>query len=112
MGTFPRQDDTGYLTEPKRQIAEVIAVSNIVFTLHDLRRTFATVDEGLDIRGYTLKRLLNHTIHGDVATRFNALFDRSIASLPWCCNQTCGYPSRSHWNRGFVHKNNRRFGPS
>jgi len=37
-------------------------VSNVVFTLHDLRRTFATVAEGLDIAGYTLKRLLNHTI--------------------------------------------------
>jgi integrase len=28
---FPRKDDTGYLTEPKSQIANVIAVSNTVF---------------------------------------------------------------------------------
>lgn len=45
-------------------------MSGVVFTLHDLRRTFATVAEGLDIAGYTLKRLLNHTIHGDVTAGY------------------------------------------
>jgi integrase len=67
---FPGKDDTGYLIDPKRQIAKVIEVSTVVFTLHDLRRTFATVAEGLDIAGYTLKRLLNHTIHGDVTAGY------------------------------------------
>jgi len=67
---FPGKDDMGYLIEPKRQIAKVMTVSGVVFTLHDLRRTFATVAEGLDISGYTLKRLLNHTIHGDVTAGY------------------------------------------
>jgi integrase len=34
-------------------------------TPHDLRRTFASIAESLDISGYSLKRLLNHTT-GDV----------------------------------------------
>ena len=62
---FPGKDGTGSPVEPKRRIARVNEVGNVVFTLHDLHRTFATIAEGLDITGYTLKRLLDHTIHGD-----------------------------------------------
>lgn len=39
--------------------------SGVRVTPHDLRRTFASIAEGLDISGYSLKRLLNHT-NGDV----------------------------------------------
>lgn len=39
--------------------------SGVKVTPHDLRRTFASIAEGLDISGYSLKRLLNHTT-GDV----------------------------------------------
>ena len=35
--------------------------SGVRVTPHDLRRTFASIAEGLDISGYSLKRLLNHT---------------------------------------------------
>jgi len=28
--------------------------------MHDLRRTFATTAENIGVRGYTLKRLINH----------------------------------------------------
>lgn len=34
--------------------------------VHDLRRTFATVAESLDIPAYALKRLMNHKTQGDV----------------------------------------------
>ena len=37
----------------------------VKFTLHDLRRTFITVAESLDIPHYALKRLLNHRGGGD-----------------------------------------------
>ena len=36
--------------------------AEIHFTLHDLRRTFITVAESLDISIYTIKRLVNHKI--------------------------------------------------
>ena len=41
-------------------MAKVTKASGIAFTLHDLRRTFVTIAEGLDIPAYALKRLLNH----------------------------------------------------
>ncbi|MGH8642874.1 MAG: hypothetical protein ACRET6_14260 [Burkholderiales bacterium] len=36
--------------------------SGVEFILHDLRRTFATVAESLDIPAHPLKRLLNHRV--------------------------------------------------
>jgi integrase len=57
---FPGTGKDGCLTEPRPQMAKVIKASGVPFTLHDLRRTFATVAESLDIPAYALKRLLNH----------------------------------------------------
>jgi len=36
---------------------------NLRFTLHDLRRTFITIAESLDISGYTIKKLVNHKLN-------------------------------------------------
>jgi integrase len=57
---FPGTGESGCLTEPRPQMAKVTKASGVAFTLHDLRRTFATVAESLDIPAYALKRLLNH----------------------------------------------------
>ena len=40
------------------------------FTLHDLRRTFITIAESLDIPGYALKRLMNHKDPNDVTAGY------------------------------------------
>ncbi len=40
------------------------------FSIHDLRRTFTTVAESLDISRYALKRLLNHWQHDDVTAGY------------------------------------------
>ena len=40
------------------------------FTLHDLRRTFITIAESLDVPHYALKRLLNHRLSGDVTAGY------------------------------------------
>ena len=45
--------------------AHIAKTTGIHISPHDLRRTFASIAEGLDISGYSLKRLLNHTT-GDV----------------------------------------------
>ena len=58
------------LQEPRAQIAKVIAISGVPFALHDLRRTFCTVAEGLDLSHYALKRLLNHRMTGDVTAGY------------------------------------------
>jgi integrase len=57
---FPSTGKAGHLIEPKKQLAKVIAATGDSFTLHDLRRTFVTIAEALDIPMYSLKMLVNH----------------------------------------------------
>lgn len=57
---FPGDGKGGYLIEPRAQIAKVVKQSGVSFTIHDLRRTFTTAAESLDISTLTVKRLLNH----------------------------------------------------
>lgn len=52
---FPGGGETGYLVEPRKQMAKVIENTGIQFTAHDLRRTFITIAESLDIPAYALK---------------------------------------------------------
>ncbi len=51
-------------------MANVTKLSDIRFTVHDLRRTLITIAEGLDISAYALKRLMNHRINGDVTAGY------------------------------------------
>lgn len=67
---FPGEGIQGYIVEPRKQTAKVIAESGITFTLHDLRRTFITVAESLDISAYALKRLVNHRVSNDVTAGY------------------------------------------
>jgi len=67
---FPGTGKTGYLVEPRKMKAHVTKISGVKFTLHDLRRTFITVAESLDIPAYALKRLLNHKMTNDVTAGY------------------------------------------
>lgn len=67
---FPGTGSTGYIIEPRRQIRKVITETGIQFSLHDLRRTFITIAESLDISAYALKRLLNHQMNQDVTSGY------------------------------------------
>lgn len=57
---FPSKRGNHPIKEPRQQIIRVTHWSGIEFSCHDLRRTFATIAEGLNVSEYTLKRLLNH----------------------------------------------------
>ena len=57
---FPGNGKTGFIVEPRRAIDAVTTSTGIAFSCHDLRRTFATIAESLDLSGYTVKALLNH----------------------------------------------------
>lgn len=46
----------------KRPLEHFRKDHNLQFTFHDLRRTFITIAESLDISGYTIKKLVNHKI--------------------------------------------------
>lgn len=63
---FPGKGKEKHLEEPKRAMKQVTTISSVSFILHDLRRTFVTIAESLDISAYALKYLLNHKNGGDV----------------------------------------------
>lgn len=67
---FPAPSASGHIMESRKQIDKVVASSGIQFTIHDLRRTFITIAESLDIPAYALKRLLNHKMHNDVTAGY------------------------------------------
>jgi integrase len=50
--------------------ASVEKASGVSFCIHDLRRTFATIAESLDIPAYALKRLLNRANGADVTAGY------------------------------------------
>lgn len=59
---FPGPGKLKHFVEPKKGIKKVIEMTGINFTCHDLRRTFITIAEGLDVSAYALKRLINHRV--------------------------------------------------
>lgn len=63
---FPTRSASGHLEECKSFVRRVGARSGVEFSLHDLRRTFITIAESIDIPAYALKRLLNHRNSSDV----------------------------------------------
>jgi integrase len=63
---FPGREGHCPMQEPKRFTDRVSLASGVEFTLHDLRRTFITIAESLDISAYALKRMLNHRSDADV----------------------------------------------
>jgi integrase len=67
---FPGRGEYGHIQEPRPQMRKVIERSGVSFTLHDLRRTFITVAESLDIPYYALKQLVNHKVSGDVTAGY------------------------------------------
>ena len=67
---FPGTGETGYIIEPRKVMAKIIEKSGVQFTLHDLRRTFITIAESLDIPAYALKKLLNHKNKADVTAGY------------------------------------------
>jgi integrase len=67
---FPGPGATKHIIETKRFLSRVVWNSGVKFTLHDLRRSFITIAESLDISTYGLKRLLNHRADNDVTAGY------------------------------------------
>lgn len=59
-----------HMTEPQTHYRKLRETSGILFTPHDLRRTFLTIGESLDIASYTLKRLANHKMNNDITAGY------------------------------------------
>ena len=67
---FPSESKAGHLGDPRKTLLKVREASGTTFTNHDLRRTFSTIAEGLDLSAYALKRLLNHATDDDVTAGY------------------------------------------
>jgi integrase len=57
---FPGESDDAPIKEPKTRVAIIRSQCEVHFTVHDLRRTFITTAESLEIGTYALKALVNH----------------------------------------------------
>lgn len=80
---FPADSSTGYLYEPRKAMLKVAELSDVPFTIHDLRRTFITIAESLGIPVYALKRLLNHKMKSDVTAGY-VIMDVERLRKPLC----------------------------
>lgn len=58
------------MAEPTTLVEDIRTASGITFIPHDLRRTFATVAESLDLSWKTVKSLLNHKMDDDVTAGY------------------------------------------
>jgi integrase len=63
---LPGKHPSPYLSNPDNYKRDIIEASGVKWTFHDLRRTFITIAESLDIPHYALKALLNHSMGNDV----------------------------------------------
>ena len=57
---FDAPNEKGRIIDPKKTVAKISEEVGVSFGWHDLRRTFATTAESLNVGSYTLKRLVNH----------------------------------------------------
>ena len=60
----------GQIGNLRYSLESIARLSGVKFMAHDLRRTFATVAESLDIPSYALKALLNHKGGSDVTSGY------------------------------------------
>ena len=67
---FPGTGIRGYLVEPKRQLAKIVEKTDTPFSMHDLRRTFITIAESLDLPAFSVKALINHKSGDDVTSGY------------------------------------------
>jgi integrase len=65
---FPGAD--GHVVNVRRVRDQIVKLSGIKFTPHDLRRTFITAAESLELNRYLLKKLLNHRTEDDVTSGY------------------------------------------
>ncbi|TCO73704.1 tyrosine-type recombinase/integrase [Chromatocurvus halotolerans] len=65
---FNAPNALGRLQDPRKALSKIAEHAGVGFTLHDLRRTFTTTAESLNVGTYTIKRLLNHRTRRDDVT--------------------------------------------
>jgi len=85
---FPGYDPHKALVSPNKQVKKVIKDSGVQFLLHDLRRTFATYADSLEIQHNTIKRLMNHKNNDVTSSHY---IHQSIETLRKPMNKITNY---------------------
>ncbi len=67
---FPGRGGNGHMVDSDHVISGVATACDYPFTLHDLRRTFLTTAELLEVPHYALKKLANHVSGRDVTAGY------------------------------------------
>jgi integrase len=67
---FGACNNRGYIYDVRHHIELVGKKSKVQFMLHDLRRTFLTIADSLDLSAYAIKRLANHKMTSDVTAGY------------------------------------------
>lgn len=86
---FRGKGPKGHIVEIKRQV-EKICDESVKFTIHDLRRTFATLAYGLDIPYLALKQLMNHKNKNDVTANYTQItLEKLRVPMQKICDRFC-----------------------
>ena len=74
-------------------MTQAAAISGVRVTLHDLRRTFATIGEAVNVGQTTIQRLLNHRPGRDTAS--NNYIVLGVEHLRECVERIAAYIQRA-----------------
>lgn len=80
FGTKNKGGEDASMSIPRKPILVVVKASGIEFSPHDLRRTFATISEAVELPASMSKRLLNHgaTHNSDVTSGYIISEEKTI----------------------------------
>lgn len=67
---FHGRDTEKPIGDAKRHWEKIKKISGLDFSPHDLRRTFITIADSLEISAYAIKKLVNHSSSGDVTAGY------------------------------------------
>jgi integrase len=70
VGDYVFEGTAGRLSNFRHSLKKVKEQAGVEFTVHDLRRTFITVGESLDLSTYAIKKLINHKDGADVTAGY------------------------------------------
>ena len=67
---FPAPGKAGHIVDPSFSLKTVAVASGIRVSAHDLRRTYVTVADSMDISPMAIKALVNHAVGSDVTAGY------------------------------------------
>ena len=80
LGPLVFMSTHGQVGNLRYSLESIARTSDVKFMAHDLRRTFATVAESLDVPSYALKALLNHKGGNDVTSGYLVITTERLRS--------------------------------